>query len=322
MKRTFTYNGKTYSTLTAIANEIGVKRVYTRDFAKYGIVETTAVDTIVKSVNILDDAADVPVADVPADDAQEDVPADVTSNDDAVDDVPVADVSANPLNTGGSQIIFAHMVDDGMAIDKVVDIPTSSGDEVDEPADNTAADAVEDDTTEVTADDTQNDTADAVDDTVEVTAGKPVDEPKPVVKPKKPLTEAELIAQVERDVVDYADAKELGDNVKKISLGGLIQMVKNVQGDTWERISHEGVRKMRLIMELKKIYFPTAADVPAKPAVPSTPSPWKKIPTADLKAAVINAGGTWKDCANEGILRMRLIMAAKKAGLDAADIQK
>lgn len=40
--RTFEMNGKTYTSMMDIARDLGVKRVYPRDFAKYGIVETTA----------------------------------------------------------------------------------------------------------------------------------------------------------------------------------------------------------------------------------------------------------------------------------------
>ncbi len=39
MKRTFKMNNKTYNSLMDIARELGVKRVYTKDFAKYDITE-------------------------------------------------------------------------------------------------------------------------------------------------------------------------------------------------------------------------------------------------------------------------------------------
>lgn len=42
--RTFTMNGNTYTSMMDIARELGVKRVYPRDFDKYGIVETTGQD--------------------------------------------------------------------------------------------------------------------------------------------------------------------------------------------------------------------------------------------------------------------------------------
>lgn len=41
MKRTFEMNGNQYTSMMDIARELGVKRVYPKDFDKYGIVETT-----------------------------------------------------------------------------------------------------------------------------------------------------------------------------------------------------------------------------------------------------------------------------------------
>lgn len=41
MKKTFEMNGKTYDSMTAIAKELGVKRIYPKDFAKYGITESS-----------------------------------------------------------------------------------------------------------------------------------------------------------------------------------------------------------------------------------------------------------------------------------------
>ena len=121
-------------------------------------------------------------------------------------------------------------------------------------------------------------------------------------------------------MVDYADADELGKAVRKISLAGLIKMVENIQGDTWERISNEGIRKMRLIMELKKGYFPSSQ--PKSKSASSGPSPWKGVSTADMKAAATAKGCVWKDCDNEGILRMRLIMVLKAVGVTADELKK
>lgn len=41
MKKTFEMNGKAYDSMTAIAKELGVKRIYPKDFAKYGITESS-----------------------------------------------------------------------------------------------------------------------------------------------------------------------------------------------------------------------------------------------------------------------------------------
>ena len=45
MKKTFEMNGKTYDSMTAIDKELGVKRIYTKDFAKYGITESSKNDS-------------------------------------------------------------------------------------------------------------------------------------------------------------------------------------------------------------------------------------------------------------------------------------
>lgn len=276
MKRTFEMNGKQYNTLTAIAKELGVKRVYVRDFAKFGITETTGTvvtdNVISKSVNILTD-----------DDTQDE---DATQEE--VQDEPIP---ANPLNTGGSQFIFAHVTTGGIAVDKIIDIPTEST-----PANNVQDNATQED--QVTQDETD----------------APVEE-DPVVT--TPQTEEEKIAQIERDIVDYQDETELGQHLRKISLQGLVTMVKNIQGDLWERITNTNIRKMRLIMELKKGYFP---DSQPKSKSTSGPSPWKKITTTNLKAAAAAKSLAYKDCDNEGILRMRLIMVLKAAGVTANEL--
>lgn len=296
-KREFTMNGKSYNTLMAIAAELGVKRVYTRDFAKYGITEITpaqdnATTAISKSVNILSDDA--------VDDTQADDTVQNDTDDNAVDDTTDNTVTDNPLTTGGSAIIFAHDTEDGIAVDKVIDIDPK---------------ATEDTQTDNAADDTQaDDAANATDDQADDTQTA---DTKPA--PAKKLTEDELIVQIERDVVDYADATELSQNLRKVSLDGLIKMAENVQVDTWERMKNAGIRKMRVIMELKKAYFPTQS---TRANVSTGPSPWKKIPTADLQATATAKGCVWKDCANEGILRMRLIMVLKAVGVTADEFNK
>lgn len=45
MKKTFEMNGKAYDSMTAIAKELGVKRIYPNDFAKYGITESSKDNT-------------------------------------------------------------------------------------------------------------------------------------------------------------------------------------------------------------------------------------------------------------------------------------
>ena len=54
MKKTFEMNGKAYDSMTAIAKELGVKRIYPKDFAKYGITESSKD----KSADTVTDTAD------------------------------------------------------------------------------------------------------------------------------------------------------------------------------------------------------------------------------------------------------------------------
>ena len=44
MKRTFELNGKSYNTLMEMVRELGVKRIYPKDFDKYGIKEVSDAD--------------------------------------------------------------------------------------------------------------------------------------------------------------------------------------------------------------------------------------------------------------------------------------
>ena len=46
MTRKFKYNGKTYSSMMSIAREIGISRLYPRDFAKYGVEEVTDISDL------------------------------------------------------------------------------------------------------------------------------------------------------------------------------------------------------------------------------------------------------------------------------------
>ena len=57
MKKTFEMNGKAYDSMTAIAKELGVKRIYPKDFAKYGITENSKNDSA-DTANTADTATD------------------------------------------------------------------------------------------------------------------------------------------------------------------------------------------------------------------------------------------------------------------------
>lgn len=58
MKKTFEMNGKSYDSMTAIAKELGVKRIYPNDFAKYGITESSKDKSADTSTDTADTATD------------------------------------------------------------------------------------------------------------------------------------------------------------------------------------------------------------------------------------------------------------------------
>ena len=122
--RTFTMNGNTYTSMMDIARELGVKRVYPRDFAKYGIVETTGQDTQV--------AADVTIK---ADDNTQAQVADTTvaATADVQDDdtVQAQQDDTQTDNAGDDQ--QADVADDQKQDDKVDEADTKADDKKDEP---------------------------------------------------------------------------------------------------------------------------------------------------------------------------------------------
>jgi len=128
---------------------------------------------------------------------------------------------------------------------------------------------------------------------------------------------AEDIAEVEKNVVDM-NARELGKAVTNFTVDALVIMVKNVDGNTWDSIKNAPIRKMRLIMELKKQYFPDEV----RQAAPAKVSPWKAITTEVLKKAAKKQKVSWTECDNDSINRMRIIMALKKKGVQAENLNK
>lgn len=119
-------NGNTYTSMMDIARELGVKRVYPRDFDKYGIVETTGQDTQVA----VDDT-------VKTDDTQAQVAdtADTTvvaTDDVQVDDTVQAQQDDTQVNADDSQ-----QVDDTQS--DVTDDQTQDADKADGDAQDTKA---------------------------------------------------------------------------------------------------------------------------------------------------------------------------------------
>lgn len=119
--RTFTMNGNTYTSMMDIARELGVKRVYPRDFDKYGIVETTGQDAQVA----VDDT-------VKTDDTQAQVADTADTTVAATDDVQ-AQQDDTQLGVDDSQ-----QVDDTQS--DVTDDQTQDADKADEDVQDTKAD--------------------------------------------------------------------------------------------------------------------------------------------------------------------------------------
>ena len=126
--RTFTMNGNTYTSMMDIARELGVKRVYPRDFDKYGIVETTgqdaqvAVDDTVKTDDTqaqVADTADTTVA------ATDDVQAQQDDTQVGVDDSQQVDETQSDVTDDQTQDADKadEDVQDTKADDKKADEP-------------------------------------------------------------------------------------------------------------------------------------------------------------------------------------------------------
>ena len=145
----------------------------------------------------------------------------------------------------------------------------------------------------------------------------PVKATKKAKKVKKP--DSELVSDLESEVVDL-DVDTFGERLKEISTDGLVKMANNAEVNIWENLTNGGIRRMRLIMELKAVYFPNTVK---KSVTANNPDKnWKKISTENLVSAVIEKGLIFKDCENIGIKRMRLIMALKAVGVTAESLIK
>lgn len=121
-------NGNTYTSMMDIARELGVKRVYPRDFDKYGIVETTGQDTQVA----VDDT-------VKTDDTQAQVADTADTTVAATDDVQAADdtvqAQQDDIQVGADD---SQQVDDIQS--DVTDDQTQDADKADEDVQDTKAD--------------------------------------------------------------------------------------------------------------------------------------------------------------------------------------
>lgn len=219
--RTFKMNDKTYTSMMDIARELGIKRVYPRDFAKYGIVELT-------------DSQDT--------------------------------------------------ADESTKVDDVVQ--------------EVKADVAEEKNDKPQADDTKNSKA-------------------KTQKHVHKVGTAEEIQSV-KDNVGSMTIQEFCEEVKHFTVSALLELAKHADPamNTWDSITNEPIRKMRLTMELKKFYFPNDKLASAKPA-----TGWKKMELNKMLEIADNNHVDYKKYDDEKIQRMWLTVALNKAGLNPQDYQ-
>lgn len=223
--RTFTMNGNTYTSMMDIARELGVKRVYPRDFAKYGIVETTGQDDTQAQVAATDDAA------VKADVDTTQVQADVA--DDTNDAAQVAQDDTTVAAVDGQ--------DDGQQ---------DNSDEAEEAADDKADGQVDD-----SDDQPQQDSKDEED--------KKADEPKVDKRFTRKLGTPEQIKEAQ-DNAGKMNIVDFNNYIKHFTVDALVQLADAAGVKNWDSITNEPIRKMRLLMEIKAFYYP-ADKTPVKP---------------------------------------------------------
>lgn len=119
------------------------------------------------------------------------------------------------------------------------------------------------------------------------------------------------ISRIETDVVDM-ELYQFGEAISTLSTATLEEMVRHIDGCLWDNITHEGIRRMRLIMTLKAGYYPDLVPMHS----PHTPSAWADIPTEKLIETADKMGLHHAEVYHKGIRRMRLIMALKAANVN------
>lgn len=226
MKRTFSMNGKTYESMMDIAREIGIKRVYPRDFDKYGVVETTGQD-------VAETSKDVPVA-------KTEEPKEVEKE------------------------------------EKKVSTPEPKP----EKKSKSKADKVD---AEMTAKEDAGEAAVDVDD---------------------------LVSKVpEMSIIQFNDI------IGKWDVDSLVKLAEKAGVNLWDKITNASIRKMRLLMEIKKFYYPNDK-VPVKPD-----SVWKNIPLESLIKLADEKSLEYRKSDESKIQRMWVIKALNDAGVSPDEVK-
>lgn len=322
MKRTFEMNGKQYTSMMDIARELGVKRIYTKDFDKYGIIETTG-QTVVNT------DAKVNTAETTVDEPQEievveyEIPEEELAALETIKQMDGWEEDGLATGNNDGDVFYAvnHEVDDNH---KELFFKTTFKDMVDGTADD-------DNGTWMTAQEVLAEVK-KIEEQKQVEVKKPVKSTKKVSKKtekkekdkdKEPKVDhrftrktgkPEEIQEVQSKVSQMTII-EFNDYIKHFSLEALIQMAETAGVKTWEDIDNEPIRKMRLLMEIKGHYFPNDK-TPVKPN-----SCWKKNTLEELLELAQEHDLTFKASNDPKIQRMWVIMALKEAGLTPDDLK-
>lgn len=218
-------NGNTYTSMMDIARELGVKRVYPRDFDKYGIVETTgqnATQVAADDTTKTDDNAQAQVANdtvVVADDGT------TVATDVQADDTQIAQTQQDNIQAG------------------------------DDTTDNQQADVADDNKVEDKAEKTQDAKTDNKD--------NKKDEPKVDKRFTRKLGTPEQIKEAQ-DNAGKMDIISFNNYIKHFTVDALVALADAAGVKNWDSITNEPIRKMRLLMEIKAFYYPQDK-TPVKP---------------------------------------------------------
>ena len=244
--RTFEMNGKTYTSMMSIAKELGVKRIYPKDFDKYGIVETT--------------------------------------------------------DTTETQEVKNDVVETSEPVSETVEESNTNMDETSKETSEETIDAGSEE---------QNNKPQAEDD-------KNTNDGVKVVKAQKRVRKVGTAEEIQsvKDSIGSMTIQEFCEEVKHFTVPALLELVKSADAtmNTWDSITNEPIRKMRLTMELKKFYFPNDKMASTKPA-----TGWKKMELSKMMEIADDNHVDYKKYDDEKIQRMWLTVALNKAGLNPQD---
>lgn len=321
MKRTFEMNGKQYTSMMDIARELGVKRIYTKDFGKYGIVETTGQPVVDTTVKVTTDETSV-------DEPQEveateyEIPEEELTALEAIKQMDGWEEDGLATGNNDDDVFYAvnHEVTD---THKELFFKTTYKDMVDGTAgdDNngvwmTAQEVLD----EVSKKEEEQKQAEVekpekpAKKTSKKLEKKDKDQPKVDHRFTRKTGKPEEIQEVQSKVSQMTII-EFNDYIKHFTLEALIQMAETAGVKTWEDIENEPIRKMRLLMEIKSHYFPNDK-TPVKPN-----SCWKKNTLEELLELAQEHDLTFKASNDAKIQRMWVIMALKEAGLTPDDLK-